>query len=88
MASTDKVIEKCSTDSRRETLFNKLDDVIAISHKKVTAERGSSDNSKQAWSRVLIQAISAYGNILRDSELDDLKADIEAIKEELKHGVR
>jgi hypothetical protein len=84
MESNGKVMEKCSTDNRRETLFSKLDTVIDISHKKITAERGNSDGQKQAWSRVLISAISAYGNILKDSELDDLKADIELIKLEIK----
>ena len=88
MESSDKVIEKCSTDNRRLNLFGYLDDVIGLSHRKVTAERGNSDGAKQAWSRVLISAIATYGNILKDSELDDLKVDIEAIKEELKHGVR
>jgi hypothetical protein len=85
MESNDKVMEKCSTDNRRETLFSKLDDVIDLSHKKVTAERGNADSAKQAWSRVLISAIATYGNILKDSELDDLKAEIEAIKEDIKH---
>ena len=84
MESSDKVTEKCSTDSRRDNLFSKLDDVITLSHRKVTAERGNSDSAKQAWSRVLISAIATYGNILKDSELDDLKAEIELIKVEIK----
>lgn len=83
MESNGKVMEKCSTDNRREGLFSKLDDVISLSHKKVMLERGNSDSQKQAWSRVLISAISAFGDILKDSELDALKADIELIKLEI-----
>ncbi len=85
MESDGKVMEKCSTDNRREGLFSKLDDVIELSHKKVTTERGNSDPLKQAWSRVLISAIATYGNILKDSELDDLKLEIEQIKEAINH---
>ena len=86
MESNDKVIEKCNTDNRRENLFGYLDDVISISHKKVTAERGNADNAKQGWSRVLISAISTYGDLLKDVELDDLKREIEEIKEALKNN--
>ena len=70
-------------DNQRESLFTKLNDVITISHKKVTAERGNSDSLKQSWSRVLISAISTYGNLLKDSEIDALTMDVEEIKREL-----
>ena len=83
MESTDKVTEKCSTDSRRGTLFSKLNDVITLSHRKVTAERGNSDSAKQAWSRVLISAIATYGNILKDHEIDELTLEVDEIKRRL-----
>ena len=83
MESTDKVMEKCSTDSRRETLFGYLDDVIGLSHKKVTAKRGNSDGQKQGWARILITGISAYGDLLKDTELDELSKEVDEIKRRL-----
>ncbi len=63
-------MENCSTADRKERLFSQLDDVIAISHEKVTAERGNSDEGKRGWARVLIQAVSVYGCLLKDEELE------------------
>ncbi len=80
MESAEKAAEKCRPDNRRENLFGYLDDVIGLSHKKVTAERGNADISKQAWSRVLISAIATYGNLLKDVELDSLAAEVAEIK--------
>ena len=70
-------------DNQRESLFTKLNDVITISHEKVTFKRGNADVSKQGWSRVLISAISTYGNLLKDSELDKLSLEVEEIKRRL-----
>ena len=78
-------MEKRSTNNPRDKLFSCLDDVIDLSHKKVTAERGNADSQKQAWARVLISAISTYGFLLKDVELDELKLEVEEIKEVLKH---
>ena len=83
MESTEKVMEKCNIDNQRESLFTKLNDVITIAHEKVTAKRGNADSSKQGWIRGLISAISTYGNLLKDSEIDDLTRDVEEIKREL-----
>jgi len=76
-------MEKPSENNRRENLFSKLDDVISIAHKKVTAERGNADASKQAWGRLMVQAVGVYGNLLKDVELERLASDIEMIKQKL-----
>ena len=77
------MMEKPSENNRRQNLFSKLDDVIEIAHKKVTAERGNADTSKQAWGRLMVQAVGVYGNLLKDVELEKLASDIEEIKEHL-----
>jgi hypothetical protein len=74
------VIENHSESSVRQGLFNKLNDVIGLSHGKVMAERGNSDSSKQSWARVMIQAIGEYGNLRRDVELEKLALDVEELK--------
>jgi chitinase len=74
------VIENHSETTVRQGLFNKLSDVVELSHGKATAERGNSDSSKQSWARVMIQAIGTYGNLLRDVELEQLAADVEELK--------
>lgn len=72
--------EKCGKTNDRAKLFCYLGDVIVLSHKKITAERGNSDNAKQSWSRVLISAVATYGTLLKDVELEQLKVEIEEIK--------
>jgi hypothetical protein len=78
-------MEKCAETNDRKRLFGYLDDIIALSHGKATTERGNKDQSKQGWARVLISAIATYGDLLKDVELDDLKQEIEEIKEVLEH---
>jgi hypothetical protein len=58
-----------SPKERRNTLFRVLDGVLSLSHKKIHAE-GNSDKAKQGWARVLVSAVSAYGGLLKDEELE------------------
>jgi hypothetical protein len=79
-----KVMEKTNGNMPKPIPFDKLNDIIELSHKKVMAEHGNADKSKQAWARVLIQAIGTYGNLLRDVELEQLAADVEELKRQVK----
>ena len=54
---------------RINTLFRVLDGVLSLSHIKIHAE-GNSDKAKQGWARVLVSAVSAYGPLLKDEELE------------------
>jgi hypothetical protein len=72
-----------SAKKRRNTLFRVLDGVLSLSHKKIHAE-GNSDKAKQGWARVLVSAVSAYGGILKDEELELRVIDLE---EKLKNSV-
>jgi hypothetical protein len=58
-----------SAKERRNTLFRVLDGVLSLSHQKIH-NNGNSDRAKQGWARVLVSAVSAYGPLLKDEELE------------------
>jgi hypothetical protein len=72
-----------SAKDRRNTLFRVLDGVLSLSHRKIHAE-GNSDRAKQGWARVLVSAVSAYGGLLKDEELE---LRVIALEERLKDSV-
>jgi hypothetical protein len=69
-----------SSKDRRNTLFSVLDGVLGLSHKKIH-NGGNSDKLKQGWARVLVSAVSTYGNLLKDEELE---LRVIALEEQLK----
>ncbi|MDR2203733.1 MAG: hypothetical protein LBE76_05495 [Nitrososphaerota archaeon] len=69
-------------NNHRARLFNELDNVIAVSSKKLTLN-GNSDRAKLGYGRLLISAISVYGSLLKDVELEQLKSEVETLKETL-----
>ena len=72
-----------SAKDRRNTLFRVLDGVLSLSHRKIHSE-GNSDKAKQGWARVLVSAVSAYGGLLKDEELELRVIDLE---EKLKNSI-
>src|SRR5512136_254301 len=72
-----------SAKERRTTLFGVLDGVLSLSHRKIHSE-GNSDKSKQGWARVLVSAVSAYGGLLKD---EDLELRVIALEESLKNSI-
>jgi len=72
-----------SAKERRNTLFRVLDSVLSTAHKKIHAG-GNSDRAKQGWARVLVSAVSTYGNLLKDEELE---LRVIALEEQLKNSV-
>lgn len=72
-----------STKERRNTLFRVLDGVLGLSHKKIHSE-GNSDKAKQGWARVLVSAVSTYGGLLKD---EDLEFRVIALEEQLKNSI-
>jgi hypothetical protein len=68
---------------RRNTLFRVLDGVLSLSHQKIH-NTGNSDRAKQGWARVLVSAVSAYGPLLKDEELE---LRVIALEEQLKNSV-
>ena len=72
-----------SSKERRNVLFRCLDGVLSISHKKIHAS-GNSDRAKQGWARVLVSAVSTYGGLLKDEELE---LRVIALEEKLKGSI-
>jgi len=72
-----------SAKERRNTLFRVLDSVLSLAHKKIHAG-GNSDRAKQGWARVLVSAVSTYGGLLKDEELE---LRVIALEEKLKNSV-
>jgi hypothetical protein len=72
-----------SAKERRNTLFRVLDGVLSLSHKKIHGA-GNSDKAKQGWARVLVSAVSTYGGLLKD---EDLEFRVIALEEQLKNSI-
>ncbi len=72
-----------SAKDRRNTLFRVLDGVLSLSHKKIHGA-GNSDKAKQGWARVMVSAVSTYGNLLKDEELEFR---VIALEEKLKNSI-
>ena len=72
-----------SAKDRRNTLFRVLDGVLGMAHKKIHVA-GNSDKAKQGWARVLVSAVSAYGSLLKDEELELRVIELE---EKLKNSI-
>ena len=68
---------------QRIKLFQHLDGVLGRAEKKAK-NKNLNDAQKQAWNRIIIQAVSAYGKILSTEELEQRVEDLE---EKLKTGV-
>ena len=79
-----KATVKCDAKERRNTLFRVLDGVLSLAHRKIHTPRGSSDRAKQGWARVLVSAVSTYGGLLKDEELE---LRVIALEEQLKNSV-
>ncbi len=65
---------------RRNSLFAYLGHAIRLSHEKMSS-RGNSDNQKQAWGRLMVQAIGTYGVLIKDTELEDIEVRLVLLEE-------
>jgi hypothetical protein len=61
-----------SAKKHRTRLFTVLDGIIGFSEEKRLL-KGNSDRVKQQWSRIAVSAISAYGALLHDYDLEQLE---------------
>jgi hypothetical protein len=67
----------------RNTLFRVLDGVLSLSHQKIHTS-GNIDRAKQGWARVIVSAVSAYGPLLKDEELE---LRVLTLEEKLKNSI-
>ena len=73
--------------SSRESLLSANSDLITQLQKRIHVKRfriQEGDSIKLAYVRVYIQALQAQNAILKDSELDEIKAELEELKEAMK----
>ena len=63
----------------RDELLSTLRAVIRLSFEKIRYVN-TSNTDKQSWARIINSAVSSTTPLLRDSELSELKAEIEKIK--------
>jgi len=63
----------------RKGLFLFLEFILGVSHKKMKTLRVK-DRSKQGWARIMVSAISAYGNLLKDQELESLEGRVSMLE--------
>jgi hypothetical protein len=67
--------------NQRKSLCDVLDNIIAFSEEKRKL-KNSADKNKQSWSRIAISAISAYGDLLKASELENIEERLEKLESE------
>jgi hypothetical protein len=65
---------------QRGKLFGYLDNVIAVSQTKFKMEKAPKDD-RQAWGRIIVSAVQAYGKILNDEDLEEVKQRIEVLEQ-------
>jgi fatty acid-binding protein DegV len=74
--------------SNREALLTVNSELIAQLQARLKAKRFrpvDGDSVKLGYARALIQALQAQNAILKDAELDDLKKEIEELKDMVKY---
>lgn len=67
----------------REELMAKASELIELLHKRTTQTRfkeGRHDRARLAYARASVAALTAYGALLRDADLEELKRRIEALE--------
>jgi hypothetical protein len=77
MTETTSVVDQ---KRRRGKLFSVLEDILKTADEK-RKTLNNTDKVKQAWSRIAISAISTYGSILRDTELDEIEQRLTKLEE-------
>lgn len=77
------VMEKKIARMDREELLQVAGDLVNFLYRRTCAERfreQETDKARTAYARVLVAAIQAYGGILKDGELDDMKRRLDALE--------
>ena len=78
------------TAPEREEVLALLEDGIREAHRKVENGRvrdAENEKVRQGWIRTLAYAANSYRQLKRDEDLEDMKAELEALKTEV-HGPR
>jgi hypothetical protein len=65
-------MENLDVKKQRKPLFNLLWHVLDVSTRKFDREKASNVD-RQKWARIIISAIQGYGELMKDSELEDIE---------------
>ena len=87
MKTNDNLIENLSFFSSREFLLKANAELIDTLQKRINVKRfrpQEGDSIKLGYIRALIQALQAQNAILKDAEIDNLKKEIEELKDLMK----
>lgn len=79
--------ENCSVFSSRNSLLKANAELIDNLQKRINVKRfrpQEGDSIRLGYLRALIQALQVHNAILKDAELDELKKEIEELKELMK----
>jgi hypothetical protein len=77
--SMEKISLTVQQKNRRNHLFSVLEAILSYAEEKRKISNNS-DKVKQAWSRIAISAISTYGDLLHDVELDEINERLERLE--------
>jgi hypothetical protein len=69
-----------SAKDERKSLKDVLKDILGFAEQKRKL-KNNSDKNKQSWSRIAISAISAYGDLLKADELEDIETRLTKLEE-------
>lgn len=87
MKTDNPIPENSLNFSSRESLLKANAELIGTLQKRINVKRfrpQEGDSIKLGYIRALIQALQAQNAILKDSELDEIKNELEELKEVLK----
>ena len=77
------VLEKNIERLDREEILQLASDTIVLLHRRTCGERfreQDGDKMRTTYARVLVGAFQVYGTLLKDEELESLKARIDALE--------
>ena len=61
-----------------------LDGVLSVSETKFNYAQ-KADSNRIRWGNLIVKCVKAYGELIKNEELEDLRLEIDQIKEELKN---
>lgn len=79
--TNDKPTLAVSEKNSRKRLFTVLNNIITFADEKRLL-KGNSDQIKQQWSRIAVSAISAYGSLLKDVDLESIMERLETLEKQ------
>lgn len=71
-AEPEKHTENIDPTDKRTALFGHLDYAISLSREKSGKEKAK-NTERMSWTRILIQAVQCYGQMLADTQLADIE---------------